>query len=120
MFEEEDDDHETTTTADRRIVRRRTLKKGVGLTVRKGTMGLGPNLGRGGVELSNDGIQVKVKTELKKGDEVEIGLVGIGRSKAMTMIADVRWCREDDEGDGYVVGIKFRRRLSHAEMGLYV
>jgi hypothetical protein len=83
-------------------------------------MGLGPNLAAGGVELSNDGIQVKVKSELKKGDEVEIGLVGIGRSKAMTMIADVRWCREDEEGDVYLVGIRFRRRLTHAEIGLYV
>jgi hypothetical protein len=109
-----------TATSDRRIVRRRPLKKGVELAIRKGTTGLGPNLAAGGVELSHDGIQVKLKAELKKGDEVEIGLVGIGRGKAMTMIADIRWCRADVEGDVYLAGIRFRRRLTHAEIGLYV
>lgn len=109
-----------TETAERRIVRRRPLKKGVGLTVRKGTMGLGPNLAAGGVELSDDGMQVKVKSELKEGDEVEIGLVGIGRSKPMTLIADVRWCRPDDEGDLFLLGIKFRRRLLYADISQLV
>ena len=109
-----------TSAADRRIVRRRTLKKGVGLTVRKGTLGLGPNLAAGGVELSDDGIQVLIKSELKRGDEVEIGLVGIGRSKAMNLIADVRWCRPNEEGDAFLIGARFRRRLSYAEVGLFV
>jgi hypothetical protein len=107
-------------TADRRLIRRRPLKKGVELIIRKGTTQLGPNLAAGGVELSHDGIQVKVKSELKKGDEVEIGLVGIGRGKAMTMIADVRWCRPNDEGDAFLAGIRFRKRLAHADIGLYV
>lgn len=109
-----------TSAADRRVVRRRPLKKGVGLTVRKGTMGLGPNLAAGGVELSDDGIQVLVKSELKKGDEIEIGLVGIGRSKAMTLVADVRWCRPTEEGDAFAIGAKFRRRLGYAEVGQFV
>jgi hypothetical protein len=109
-----------TATADRRIVRRRPLKKGVELIIRKGTTGLGPNLAAGGVELSHDGIQVKVKSELQKGDEVEIGLIGIGRGKAMKIVADVRWCRPNDEGDAFLVGIRFRKRLSHADIGLYV
>jgi hypothetical protein len=113
-------DQTQTATADRRLVRRRPLKKGVTLTVRKGTMGLGPNLAAGGVEVSDDGIQVKLKSELKKGDEVEIGLVGIGRGKPMTMIADIRWCRPDEEGEAFFAGIKFRRRLAYSELGLYV
>jgi hypothetical protein len=109
-----------TSAADRRIVRRRPLKKGVELAIRKGTTGLGPNLSAGGVELSDDGIQVLVTTELKKGDEIEIGLVGIGRSKAMTLIADVRWCRPTEDGDAFAIGAKFRRRLAYAEIGLFV
>ena len=109
-----------TTPAERRVVRRRPLKKGVGLTVRKGTMGLGPNLATRGVELSDDGIQVLVKSELKKGDEIEVGLVGIGRSKAMNLIAEVRWCRSIEEGDGYAIGARFRRRLAYAEVAQFV
>lgn len=105
--------------ADRRIVRRKTLKKGVEIVVRKGTMGLGPNLAAGGVELSADGVCLKVKSQLQKGDEIEIGLTGIGRSKPLSLIADVRWCRPD-EGGGFLMGAALRRRLSHAEIGLFV
>jgi PilZ domain len=111
------------TTQDRRAMRRRPLKKGVTLTVRKGTMGLGPNLSVGGVELSHDGIRVRIKDELKRGDEVELGLTGIGCSKPRTLIAEVRWCRAEESDDGSVVfflGAKFRRRLLHGDMGLYV
>ncbi|MSR51866.1 MAG: PilZ domain-containing protein [Gemmataceae bacterium] len=110
----------TTSNADRRIVRRRALKKGVVLTVRKGTMGLGPNLSIGGVDLSDDGIQVLVKLEVKKGDEIEIGLTGIGRSKPMVLVSDVRWCRPVEDSETFLVGVKLRRRLSHQEMGLFV
>jgi len=113
-------DEKTAAAADRRIVRRKPLKKGVTITVRKGTLGLGPNLAAGGVELSLDGVQLRVTSELKKGDEIEIGLTGIGRSKAMTLVADVRWCREDDETETFLIGAKFRRRLAYADLGPFV
>lgn len=109
-----------TTNADRRIVRRRPLKKGVSLTIRKGTMGLGPNLSIGGIELSDDGIQVVIKNEVRKGDEIEVGLTGIGRSKPMVLIADVRWCRPVEDSETFLVGLKLRRRLSHQDMSLFV
>ena len=115
MFE-----NKSTATDDRRIVRRKALKKGVAITVRKGTMGLGPNLAAGGEELSLDGVQLRVKCEMKKGDEVEIGLTGIGKSKPMVFIADVRWCREDEETESFYIGVKFRRRLAYADLGLFV
>jgi len=105
---------------DRRIVRRRSLKKGVEITVRKGTLGLGPNLAAGGEELSLDGVQLRVKAELRKGTEIEIGLTGIGRSKPMTLMADVRWCKEDEESETWLIGAKFRRRLAYADLGLFV
>lgn len=109
-----------TATDDRRIVRRRPLKRGVGITVRKGTLGLGPNLAAGGEELSLDGVQLRVKCEMKRGDEIEIGLTGIGRSRPMVIVAEVRWCREDDESETYLIGAQFRRRLAYADLGLFV
>ena len=115
MFEKK-----STATDDRRVVRRRPLKKGVAITVRKGALGLGPNLAAGGEELSLDGIQLRVTSELKKGDEIEIGLTGVGRSKPMVLMADVRWCREEDETDTFLIGAKFRRRLVHADLGHFV
>jgi hypothetical protein len=115
MFEEKD-----SATDDRRIVRRRPLKKGVGICVRKGTLGLGPNLSAGGEELSLDGVQLRVTCEMKKGDEIEIGLTGIGRSRATVLVAEVRWCREDEETRTFVIGAQFRRRLAYADLGLFV
>jgi len=110
----------STATDDRRLVRRRPLKKGVAITVRKGTLGLGPNLAAGGEELSLDGVQLRVRCELKKGEEIQVGLTGIGRSRPMVLVAEVRWCREDEETESFLVGAKFRRRLAYADLGSFV
>ena len=107
-------------TNDRRIVRRKALKKGVGITVRQGTLGLGPNFAAGGEELSLDGVQLRVTCEMKKGEEIVIGLTGIGRSRPTVLVADVRWCREDEETETFLIGAKFRRRLAYADLGLFV
>jgi hypothetical protein len=115
MFEKK-----SSATDDRRIVRRRPLKKGVAITVRKGTLGLGPNLAAGGEELSLDGVQLRVKCEMKKGDEIEVGLTGIGRSRPMPLIAEVRWCREDEETNTFLIGARFRRRLAYGDLGMFV
>lgn len=110
-----------TAVQDRRIVRRRPLKKGVTLTVRRGAMGLGPNLALSTVELSDDGIQVRVKVEFKKGDEIEIGLTAVGKSKPMLLMADVRWCRAVDENrEEFLLGAKLRKRLLYADVSQYV
>lgn len=106
--------------ADRRMTRRRNLKQSVEITVRKGTMGLGPNIATGGIELSADGVQLEVNQPLKKGDEIEVGLTGVGRSRPMVLVADVRWCQPDAEGKSFVIGASFRRRLTHNELSEFV
>ena len=59
---------------ERRLLRRKPLKAGVTVTLRKGALGLGPNLTAGGVTLSDEGISLRVTAELAKSDEVEISL----------------------------------------------
>jgi PilZ domain len=106
--------------ADRRVVRRRNLKHSVEISVRKGAMGLGPNIAAGGVELSADGVQLEVTDELRRGDEIEIHLTGVGRSKAVKFMADVRWCQPEPGGRTYLIGAGFRRRLTHNEISEFV
>jgi hypothetical protein len=106
--------------ANRRIVRRRTLKKGVAISVRKGQMGLGPNLAVGGVEVSDDGVQLRVKAELQKGDEIEVGLTGIGRSRPMLLMAEVCWCRPEEGKGTFLLGARLRHRLTYAEITQFV
>lgn len=83
-------------------------------------MGLGPSLATGGAELSLDRIQLPVNSDMKRCDENKIGPRGIGRSRPMLLIADVRWCGEDEETDTYLIGAGFWRRLAHADLGLFV
>ena len=59
-------------------------------------------------------------SEMKAGEEIEVGLTGIGRSRPMYLIAEVRWCRENEAAGTYVIGARFRRRLSYADLGLFV
>jgi len=109
--------------ASRRITKRKMLKKGVDVAVRKGTLGLGPNLAIAGLEISDDGIQVRIKSELKAGDEVEVRLTGVGRSKPTPLIADVRWCRPDTadaSGRTFLLGAMFRHRLTHAQLAEFI
>jgi PilZ domain len=113
-------EHSATSGPNRRITRRRRLKQSVEITVRKGAMGLGPNLAADGVELSADGVQLEVTVPLKKGDEIEIGLTGVGRSRPIHRMADVRWCQLDPGGKTFYIGASFRRRLTHAEIAEYV
>src|SRR5262245_11631874 len=109
--------------ASRRITKRKPLKKGVEVAVRKGTLGLGPNLAVAGLEISDDGIQVRIKSELKAGEEVEVRLTGVGRSKPVPLIANVRWCRldaTDPSGKTFLLGAQFRHRLTHAQIAEFV
>jgi hypothetical protein len=99
------------------------MKHGVALTIRKGTLGLGPNLAVSGQEISEDGLRARIKSELKEGDEVEMGLTAVGRSKPMMLVGDVRWCQKDDTdrtGKTFAVGVQFRHRLAFSEIGQFV
>lgn len=112
---------EATQTRERRIVRRRPLKKGVTIEARTGALGLGPNIAVEARTLSDDGLCLHVTRELDKNTELEIRLTGIGRSKPMRLMADVRWCRPaDEEGETFSVGIRFRKRIAYNELANYV
>ena len=100
---------------ERRLLRRKPLKAGVTVTLRKGALGLGPNLTAGGVTLSDEGISLRVIAELAKADEDEISLTGVGRSKPMKLMADIRWCKAGDE-ETFVVGAKLRKRIAYVEL----
>jgi len=112
-----------TALGDSKLSRPRPVKHGVALTIRKGTLGLGADLALAGQEISEDGLRARIKSELKEGDEIEIGLTGVGRSKPLVLIGDVRWCQKDDTdptGMSFAIGAQFRHRLSFSEIGQFV
>jgi hypothetical protein len=98
-----------------RISRRRVVTRKVGIVLRKGAMGLGPNLGVALLDASEDGLGVRIKGPLVQGDEIEVELSPPGVRKTYKRLGQVRWCR--DVGDGtFVIGIKLQKRLAFTEL----
>jgi hypothetical protein len=97
-----------------RLGRRRAAKAGGVAELRLGALGLGPDLGAGLVDVSDDGACVRVKAAVAQGAQVELKLAGPGRGKPVAIRATVCWCRP--EGGRFLVGVRLARRLTHSEM----
>ena len=89
------------------------------VVLRAGTLGLGPNLATGLVDLSEDGLCVLTKSPLKVGSEAEVCLDKAGSQKPLKFVAEVRWCN-GDEATGYRVGLRLRHRLQYFQLADFV
>jgi PilZ domain len=99
---------------DNRLGRRRPAKTGCVAEVRLGALGLGPDIGAGIIDVSEDGACVRVKAALQAGAQVEVRLTGPGCRKPVSVFATICWCRPD--GKGFLAGLRLRRRLTHTEL----
>lgn len=95
---------------ERRTLVRRPARPGVRVAFRSGTLGLGPDLAIGLIDVSEDGLCVAVKVAVAAGSDAEVVLDKVGSSRPMKFVADVRWCAGDPAG-GYRAGLRLRRRL---------
>ncbi len=100
---------------DHRIGRRRRINRRVGVAVRGGSLGLGPDLGGGLVDASEDGLGLRLKGAVMAGQEITIELSLPGVSKPFRVVAEVRWCRPDAAGM-FLAGVRLRRRLPYAAL----
>lgn len=73
-------------------------------------MGLGPDLAAGLMDVSDDGICVRMKAPLPVRSEAEVLFERAGSSRPIKVMAEVRWCVPDPDG-GYRVGLLLRHRL---------
>jgi hypothetical protein len=78
-------------------------------------MGLGPNLAVALIDISEDGLGVRLKASLAAGDEVSVELSAPGVRKSLKMVGDIRWCREVGDGT-FAAGVRLRRRLTYAQL----
>jgi PilZ domain len=98
-----------------RLARRRAITRKIGIEFRKGALGLGHDLAIGLLDVSEDGLGVRLKVGMTPGDEAEIILTSPGTRKAYKVLCEVRWCR--DAGDGtFLCGVRLRRRLAYVEL----
>ncbi len=100
---------------DKRLSRRKPVKRGVVAQCRRGQLGLGADIAGGIVDISECGACLKVKVELKHAEDAEVVLVGVGRSKPLKVMCEVRSCIPDDAG-AFRVGLRFRKRIPYAEL----
>jgi hypothetical protein len=90
--------------------RKRVTRK-VDLAVRSGVSGLGPDLGAGLVDMTQDGLGLRLKELVPVGTEVTIDLSLPGIDKRLRVLAEVRWCRQQVDGK-FRAGVRLKRRLS--------
>jgi hypothetical protein len=98
--------------ADRRASRRRPARCSVCIECRKGMLGLGRNLAKRFLDLSETGVRLLLSADLPPGEEAEILFEPRGAGKPIKRIARVVWSVKAD-ADGYCVGLHFDKPLSY-------
>ena len=96
----------------RRLNNRRPPRSGVKVTCRKGATGLGPNIARSLLDVSESGVRLLVGEVLPEKREVEVCLQAAGQAREVRVTGRVAWCVPCD--GGACVGIQFDKRLDYA------
>jgi hypothetical protein len=97
---------------ERRLSRRLLVTRRVQLVFRKGTLGLGPNIGVSLADVGEDGLGVRLTAPVAKGEEASLELARPGVSKPLRLVAEVRWCRPAEDGT-FLAGLRLRKRLPY-------
>lgn len=100
---------------DHRLIPRKPVTRRIGLVVRSGVSGLGRDLGAGLVDVTQDGLGIRLKELVNVGQEVTIDLSLPGVGKALRVAAEVRWCQATEDGT-IRAGVCLRRRLPYTAL----
>lgn len=104
----------STRTINRRTVKRKVARQSTSIEVRKGALGLGPNLAIRLLDISESGVRVIVKSALEIDDKIEVSLTTLG-VKAIKRIATVSWTAAVESG-GFAVGCGFEKYLTFRDL----
>jgi hypothetical protein len=97
----------------RRASRRWDFRGSARVECRRGTLGLGPNLVREAMDLSETGIRLLLRSPLARGEEVEVVIHGMG-VRPVKRFARVVWSVAAD--GGWQVGLAFEGHLPYHEV----
>lgn len=96
---------------ERRALPRRPARHGTRVELRRGRMGMGPDLSVGVVDISQEGVRIRLKTAVCPGEQVEVALWPPGGLRSVRGPAVVCWCRPAADGTAQA-GVRFRVRLT--------
>jgi hypothetical protein len=99
----------------RRASRRAPLRGTIVVECRKGSLGLGPNLVVYPLDISETGVRVVLKAELKRGQEVEVVIMGGGYTRPLKKRATVIWSVPSAD-NAHVTGIRFDGYVPFADL----
>jgi hypothetical protein len=99
----------------RRLGPRRDAQPGVRLACVLGATGLGPNVARTLLDVSESGARFLARTTLEHGREVEVTLQGPADRQPLTLRGSVAWCVAAVSGE-FCVGVRFQHYLSYDEL----
>jgi hypothetical protein len=99
---------------DRRTQQRRPARPGVRAEVRRGSLGMGADFGLGLMDVSGDGLRVRLRAPVRTGEVVEMTLWSADGATRIRARGRVVWCRPAT-GIGFVAGVRLRRRLTAGE-----
>ncbi len=97
----------------RRTAPRRNPKGSTKAVCRKGGLGLGPNIARAVLDVSEGGARMLVKEALQAGDEVEISLSSLSTLHDVVRVGEVVWAVPAADGS-CCVGVQFHKRLDYS------
>lgn len=96
---------------DRRLADRRPARPGVRLELRKGGLGVGPDLALAALDLSADGLRLAARGLIGVGIRVTVAVAPAGGRWEYRDTGEVRWCVSGDDGAARV-GVRLRRPLT--------
>jgi hypothetical protein len=105
----------TPATSNQRRTRRRRPKGSTKFACHTGPFGLGPNVAVQVLDVSEAGVRLVVQAALRPGQEIQVSLEGVARSRPVKAVARVVWAVEAADGN-YCVGAQFERTLSYADL----
>ena len=95
--------------------RRRPARSGAGIGLRRRAPGPAPDLADGLVDLSADGLGIRLDAPMIPGEAVEVTLRAPGAVRTLVRAGEVRWCRPA-AGGRYLAGVRLGRPLTPAEV----
>src|SRR5436309_1737335 len=100
--------------ANRRKSPRRRPRTSVKIECRKGSYGLGPNLGAAVLDVSDTGARLIVLEGFNLAAEVELQIMSYGINKPIKRLAVIRW--QVTLADGrFCIGAEFLKRLDYRD-----
>jgi hypothetical protein len=94
----------------------RPPRRHLGVVCRRGTTGLGPNLGVGLVDLTVDRLKLRLTTPVPVGEDLEVELIPPGSGKPLKFRGQVVTCRPSADGKTSVAKLLLRHRLTFQQL----